>query len=274
MSQESSLTSPHDRDLTNKWKPEQNKAPLSDEETKEALEAHNLKLYKFPKIDRVYRDPPITMQNIALVSFVPSKGAVPDKHGIYGFCKVRGVFNTDIEADERAEYLIRNVDSYHPIFHAHVGFPIPMTTNNKYSGDHREIDVRKQMSESISSSVKNEKEKERQQMLEIKEKEKKLLEDVAKKEQDPCDRYTELRVKKAQLTWTYINTKERIEELKKIITKTRKEIEEMDSTDSSLKNEYFEKYQKAREEAGIKEDSKDIQTNFMKYLVEDVTLDF
>lgn len=271
---ESSLTSPYDRDLTNKWKPEQNKASLTDEETKQALEAHNLKLYKFPQIDRVYRDPPISMQNIALLSFIPSKGAMPDKHGIYGFCKVRGVFNTDIEADERAEYLIRNVDSYHPIYHAHVGFPVPMTTKNTFSADHREIDIRKQMADSISASVKTEKEKERQAVLEIKEKEKKLLEDVAKKEQDPIDRYTELKVKKAQLTWTYIKNKEKIEEIKGIIMKTRKEIEEMDKIDSSLQNEYFDKYQKAREDAGIKEDSKDVQTNFMKYLVEDVTLDF
>ena len=35
-------------------------------------------------------------------------GSEPNDSGVYGFGKVRGVFDTPLEADERAEFLIRN----------------------------------------------------------------------------------------------------------------------------------------------------------------------
>jgi hypothetical protein len=56
MSQESSLTTPQDRDLENKWKPDQSVAPLSNEQTVEALKDLNISSFveKFPKVDRTF----------------------------------------------------------------------------------------------------------------------------------------------------------------------------------------------------------------------------
>lgn len=275
MSQESSLTAPWDRDLKNKWIPNQTVQVLTTEELKVASKELNVNITKYVATDRVYCDPSINMQNIALISFVPSKGSTPDKHGVYGFCKIRGVFNTDMEADERADFIIRNIDSYHPIFHAPVGRPIPMTVKNTFSGDHKEVDLQKQASESVSQSVKTERDKEKKDMMEIKDREKKLRQDVARTSVDPLDHYIELKVKKAQLVWTFYNSQKKMDEIKTILRKTVTEITNMNVENPEHESMYYEKYKAARDEAGLDlGPESNTQDNFMKYLVDDIPLDF
>lgn len=275
---ESSLTCPHDRDLTNKWKPSMGTPPLTEKEGDEAVKELNNKMYMFPRVERRFNDPPLNMQNIVLVSFIPAKGALPDKHGIYGFAKIRGTFSSEYEAEERAEYLIRNVDSYHTIYHARVGCPIPMTEKQNYSASHKEIDVKQQMEESISKSVKSKKEDEARQISEIKKQEEELLADVSKKELDPYDKYTELRTKKAQVSWAYLDTIKKLEEMKNIIIKTRKEIEEMEKVDEEYKKVYYKKFIDSRERAGIPNplpnENENTNSNFIKYMVEEAPLGF
>ena len=118
MSQESSLTTPQDRNVDNRWKPDQSVAPLTNEQAVDAMKELYITSFveKFPKIDRTYADPSISMQNYSLFSFIPAKGASPNEQGIFGFAKIRGTYQSEMEASQRAEYLIRNVDSYHKIF--------------------------------------------------------------------------------------------------------------------------------------------------------------
>ena len=59
-------------------------------------------------------------------------------------------------------------------------------------------------------------------------------------------------------------------QMKILIAKARKEIEDMDAKDSSLKTLYMERYMKARKQAGLKEDLN--EETFMKFLVEDISL--
>jgi hypothetical protein len=63
-------------------------------------------------------------------------------------------------------------------------------------------------------------------------------------------------------------------EIKEIIIKTRKIIAEMDETYPEFKNSFYDKYMKARDEAGIKETKEEAADNFIKYLVEDADLGF
>ena len=63
-------------------------------------------------------------------------------------------------------------------------------------------------------------------------------------------------------------------EIKDIIIRTRDTVSEMDITHPDFKETYYQKYMDARKTAGIKEDEKDTQTNFIKYMVEDVDLGF
>jgi hypothetical protein len=115
---ENSLTAPSDRDPAKTYKPNQGHPPLSEDEVKNAMSELNNNSFvkKFLRVERRYADPVEPMQRIGLISFVPAKGATPNDKGIYGFAKIRGNYPTDQEASERAEFLIRNADSYHQIY--------------------------------------------------------------------------------------------------------------------------------------------------------------
>jgi hypothetical protein len=271
---ESSLTAPSDRDLKNKWYPETSKEALTKEELTEAMKDLNVTSFvdKFPKVDRTYADPPIFNQTIGLISFVPAKDAVPNKDGVYGFVKMRGNYASELESQQRAEYLIRNVDSYHQIYHGYVGRPLPLCNDSKYSAEVSEIDIRKQIADNLSSSIKQKKMDEQQQINEIKEREEKLLQESKKEEIDPYDNYITLKVKKAQLSWTYLEHIKKLKEVKSIIIKTRDDIEELDKSHPDYNKTYYEKYMNARKDAGIKESEDHTKESFIKFLVEDAIL--
>jgi hypothetical protein len=271
---ESSLTTPEDRDQTNRWKPEQGAPNLTEDEVNLALDELNNDAFiqKFPRVDRTYADPPPPMQTIGLLSFIPAKGATPNSNGVYGFAKLRGNFATPQEADQRAEFIIRTVDSYHQIFHTYVGRPFPLTESSKYSAETSEIDIRKETTEAVSTSVKNKKADEQKTVDEIKEREEALKEDVSGENVDPYDEYITLRVKKAQLSWTYLEHIKKMEEIKGILTQTRSEISRLDEENAEFKDKYYDKYITARKNAGIKDTAEELEDNFMKYLVEDVKL--
>ena len=273
---ESSLTTPEDRNKENRWKPDQSLSPLTNEEAKNAMEELNNTAFveKFPRVDKTYADPPIPLQNIGLISFIPAKGSSPNENGIYGFAKIRGNYATEMEANQRAEYLIRNVDSYHQIYHCYVGRPFPITESSKYSAETSEIDIRKDITKNVSESIRGKKDDEQQQIREIKEKEEKLLEESKREETDPYDEYITQRVKLAQLSFTYLEHQKKLVEIKDIIIKTRSLIDDMNKEFPTFKDSYYEKYMKARKDAGIKEDDKDTQENFIKFLVQEADLGF
>lgn len=273
---ESSLTTPEDRNIENRWKPDQSLSPLTNEEAKHALEELNNTAFvdKFPRVDKTYADPSIPLQNIGLISFIPAKGATPNENGVYGFAKIRGNYATEMEASQRAEFLIRNVDSYHQIYHCYVGRPFPITESSKYSAETSEIDIRKETSKNVSESIRGKKDDEQQQIREIKEKEEKLLEESKREEADPYEEYITQRVKLAQLSFTYLEHQKKLVEIKDIVIKTRKLIDDMNNEFPTFKDSYYEKYMKARRDAGIKEDEKDTQDNFIKFLVQEADLGF
>lgn len=274
-SKENSLTDSLDRDLVNKWKPE--RAPsLTDDQTDEAMKVLNNTDFtdKFPRVDKCYADPIIPMQIYGLISFTPAKGARPNENGVYGFAKLRGNYATQIEANERAEYLIKNIDSYHTIYHTYCGRPFPMTISSKYSAETTEVDIRKQTTESVSQNIKEKRTDEQQAMKEIKDREEKLLQESKKEEIDTYDDYITQRVKLAQLSFTYLEHQKKMAEVKDIIIKTRKIIKELDEEFPEYKDSYYDKYMQARKDAGLKESKMDADSNFIKFLVEDVELGF
>lgn len=209
-------------------------------------------------------------RDVALFSFVPASGSKPNEKGVYGYAKIRGVFQDRDKADAVAEELIRKVNSYTTIYHPLVGIFFPVTTSSDFSKDINSVDLKKDMAESIAQDVKKKREKEQQDIEEIKQKEQALLEDVKKVEEDKDDRYTTLKVKKAQLTWTYIETEKKMKQMRGLIAKARKEIEDLDKEDPNLSKVYYQKYVDARKQAEIPIDR--VDDSFVKYLVEDVTI--
>jgi len=258
---QTSLTAPSDR-TSNTFRISP-KVDLTTEETTNAMQDLVVKdfVQKYPSTERTFADPSIPGQRLCLVSFVPSVDAKPDKDGVYGMFKVRGSYETEEECDTRAEQLIREVDSYHKIMHAFVGKPFPATTSSKWSADHTDIDIKKKATEVISKDIKKQRQDDKKEIDEIKDRERKLLEDV-EKDFDPYERYIELRVKKAQLVWTYIETRKKMDEMKDSILNTREEIKELDEENPDFISSYRDKYMQARKDAGLKEDD----ASFLTYL--------
>lgn len=274
-SQVNSLTSPADRG-SEPFRAAVGAAPLNDEQLKSAEKAliSTSIVDNFPALERQFADPPIDNQKFGLISFVPAKGATPDKDGVYGFAKLRGHYATDHEAIDRARLLIQQVDSYHKISVYPVGRPIPITLNSEYAAMTTKVDLKNKVVSTISEEVKEKREKERAEIEDMKRREKQLL-DEAKPDYkpDPYEEYTTLRVKKAQLVWTYNRTREQLEKVKASIIKTREDIAKMDAENPNYSKEHVTRYMEARKAAGIPDDS-NTEDNYMKFLVEDIDLGF
>jgi len=281
---ENSLTAPADRDREDRWRPEQGVRTLTETEVSEAMKALNNNSFtdKFPRVDRTYADPPIPMQNIGLLSFTPAKGATPNEHGVFGFAKVRGNYATPMEADQRAEFIIRNVDSYHQIYHLYVGRPFPITSSSEYSAETSEVDIRREATKTVSSHIKQQKDEEQKEVRDMKEREEKMLAESKKAREDdgngaavggdPYEKYITLSVKKAQLSWTFLEHLKKLKEVRDIIIKTRKEIAELDNEHPDFRDKYFDKYMKAREDAGLDTNVREEQDNFIMYMVEEAVI--
>lgn len=281
-----SLTSREDFDRAKIYKPRTNLLPFSDKTLeREAIDALTIKdgIHNFPMIDSRFCDPDMQEQMVGLFSWVPAKGATPNKDGVYGMIKLRGNFTDEDKANIRSEYLIKNVDTYHKIYHVKVGQPYPLTANPQFVKNTIEVKMQELVADYISADVKKMREEDLRQKKEIADRERKVLEhnEKMKKEreekkhepepdEDPKDKYTTLRVKRAQIIHTYLRTRDKLQELREIIVKTRKEYEEMEKTDDSYKKDFFERYMFARKQSGL-EVPTDLanDASFLKFLAED-----
>jgi hypothetical protein len=245
---------------------------LNDTETQLAFS----KLHtEYPLIERSVGDPLYEGQKYTLVSFIPSKGAQPDKNGLYGMAKVRGAFHSLQEANDRAEWLVKNHDSVHPILTTYMGRPYPLVADTKsYVQETNEVDLKKNSDEIIKEDVKTKRLEDKKIVNEIKEKEKELLKDVdPETEMDPFENYTMLRVKRAHLIFTYKENLEKLEKIKDILNKTQTEIKTYDEQSNEYKQQYMERYESAREKSGLGGFNKDTTETFMKYLDNDEPLE-
>lgn len=267
----SSLTSPNDRKPNMKLS--SSTTPLSEEETKHAVKdlVNTAVIKNYPKLERVYVDPPLINQVYSLHSFIPSKDAKPDKDGIYGMVKFRGTFQTKQEAFKRAETLIRTADSYHKIFTGFVGRPFPLTVASKFSEEKIDIDLKKKTQQVVSENIMEKKREELREVEDIKKREENLISrQKESKDTDPYEVYITNQVKRAQLSWTYMETKKKMAEMREIIIKTREAIQKADEEHPEYQTKYKEKYFKARENAHIPEDD----DSFVKFLGKDLDLGF
>ncbi len=266
---QSSLTTPTDQVQT-EYTPVTHPS-LNDEETAAAMADLSITglISKYGKVERRYADPTIPGQAYSLHSWIPAKGASPNEDGIYGMLKIRGTFSSVQEMNERAEDLIRNHDSYHKIYHGFVGKPMPLTVKSDWSEKVEEIDIQKAVSKTVSDRVKDERAQERKQVQEIRARERNIREAVEEEATDPYEKYTCLRVKKAQVIWGFMEHWKKVGEFREVFEKTLEEIATYDAENPDYAEKYLGRYMEARERAGIPEDRND--TSFMKYLNQDVT---
>ena len=163
-------------------------------------------------------------------------------------------------------FLIKNIDSVHSIYFAHVGRPFPITNSSKFSKDINKVKIQEKM---VEEKISRE-DKEQRDIKEIKEREAEIIKQNTKpKEISRLDKYITNKVKKAQLTWTYLNTMKKLKEMKSNILDTRDEIEYSDSIDSTLKDNYLEKYNLSLKSVNITQE----KDSFIKYLEDDAIND-
>lgn len=262
-----SLKAPRDRPSEQNVVRSTNHRPLTDDELGEAKNVL-VKDLRFPQIDRRYCDPAIHDQRIGLFSFIPSQGATPDADGFYGMAKIRGVFPTEEMANERAEQLIRDHDSYHEIFHTYVGRPFPVTNKSGYEHELKTIDIRNKTVRLISEDILNKKREEEKEVREMQEREQNLLQESKRAKEDlpedPYDVYITNQVKRAQLIWTYKETMTKCEQMRDLIRTTNQQIADTEKENPEYRDQYKEKYMKARSDAGITD--KQDEESFIKYL--------
>lgn len=272
-----SLTAPADHGDT-KFRIGAAEAPMVEQEADAAVAALvDLSFTtKFRKFERAYVDPEIGSQRFGLVSFVPSKGATPDKDGVYGMAKLRGNYGTEVEAAVQAARLIKETDSYHKIFTAYVGRPFPITNDEKYCKETEEVDIQNKTKDIISEDVKEKRQQQKKDMEDVKAREKRLIDQQKNPdyEEEPFEKYMMLNTKKAQLAFTYEETMQKMEKVKKSIIAAREEILKMEEENPGFKDELFENFKAARAQSGITTDSETMRTTFVKYLCQDIDLGF
>ena len=205
----------------------------------------------YPAIDR-YSDPLHRNQIYCLHSFVPAPGARPDEQGFYGWMKCRGTFYTAEEANQRAEEIIRYVDSLHPITTSYCGRPFPLV-KGKFIKDSIEINLNEKMKNDMGQALRAKKLQEQQAQKAVEERRKELLKVSVSEAENSLETYTTLRVKLATLQHTFAGGKKELHTLRNNIIKTREELEKLDEKDPSCKDQFLAQYNQAREEVGLQE---------------------
>lgn len=213
----------------------------------------NKKWVNYPQRRTRRRDPPLNSQNYALFSFTPSTGAKADDDGCFGVLKIRGTFPNEEEADEWMNSLIQ-IDTYNEIIMTTVGNDIPLTNEDRFCTETREIDLQTKVDKVTKEHVKNEREKERQAEKEIEQRREELIKDtteVKEESVDDIEYYTKLQVKRAALLSRIDSCRKVILESQELISKTEEQLAELDKEHPDYAVDYKKRYNDALEKAGI-----------------------
>jgi hypothetical protein len=250
--------------------------PLTAKETKAASEALKKPIWK--SVVRMKRDTAPHGQDFGLFSFTPSQGSRPDKNGIYGTAKLRGNFANEEQAAAEAERIIRDVDSVNEIYTIRVGQSFPLTKEPRFVEQFDTIDLSKEIDEIERKEKISKIKKEKQEKKKLVDRERQLLKEHKQIldgtfEEDLIDVYIRAHVKRSQLQYTLEITEKKIQdEIIPALNKARREIEDLDAKDSTLRDQYLQRYLDARKDAGLETEfntNSGTQLDFMKYLLEE-----
>ena len=252
-------------------RPVPSRQPLQGDEASAAVSAlldKNYSKLQFPRTFKSRDDPVIHRQNWGLLSFVPSAKATPDKEGCFGVMKFRGAFSTQDEAENYAQYLITEIDSYSEISVCRIGSEFPlMLDDSAYTEATREVDIRKKMDDTYKANFKKKREEEKKQMKEIQERRQQLMDPTHSKAQeravDDLDLYIELRIKKANAMMAQDECKKTMDSAADIVRKTDSLLEKIETDHPDYEDEYLERYQRALTAIG----TSPAQSTLIEYMV-------
>lgn len=247
-----------------------NEPCLTDKETKEATKELLVNIIrKYPVLDKYYNDPELKNQDYCLHSFVPAKGAKPDKDGVFGMMKCRGTFATQKDAEERATYIIKNADSYHKIYTSFVGKPFPVTENSKFVEEINEIALKEKTDDVVSADIKS-KAKEEKAVFEDLQKRKKEFELLSNASMiEDIDEYITSMVTRGNMDVLIGDLDKKKKEYEKIRDKAFDFIKEADKENPDFRDKFIDIYMSKCKEVGIGEENNQILPHMRRYKVED-----
>lgn len=243
--------------------------PLSAEECSVAVPAlYNSK--PFRAVNRRLHDPyKYGEPKFVLFSFIKSSGAVADKDGFLGVAKIRGSFHSEQDAKDRAEEIIRDVDSSNSIFTALTGVPFPLVDKG-CAKELTEVDISKKVEKVISDNVRAKRQADEKELREIQERKAALVSEDGKinESEAPEDLYVQKRVKLAHLRYAIKEHISKAKECIKLEKTTRDDLNETKALNPEYESGFLKRYQDGRRKANIPE-STDL-TGFMKYLIDPI----
>jgi hypothetical protein len=231
-------------------------------------------LLKYPRISRLREDPPLRGQNIAVFTFVPSSKAIPDPDGCFGVIKFRGNFNDEKAANDWCEYLLFEVCNYDELIFAPVGKEGPLTVDNSYCAEVKEVDIKRKLDSVILEKLEKARLKDEKDKQDVMERVKQLNANNAKANDPRGDGqvtvekdihyYIARRVKLATAKEHRDKCIQKHHELTQAIKNGIEEIKELDVEFPDFQYQFMDKYKEAVEAAGIKEGA----NNIIKYMGE------
>jgi hypothetical protein len=233
------------------WTPNVGKK-LNEKELSSAMK--ELIIPNFRQLERGFVDPGIPNQCVALFSFVPCEQ--PNKYGLFGFAKIRGVFASDFEAMEQSRKIIKHFDSSNPIHHVRVGHSFPIGAN--IHGNWENIVLDDELAEAEASVKVREDEREETERKYFEKRRKELMDDVKPNKQIPMlERYIMLRQKYANMGVMHEEYSKQIPRMEQIAQSAYDEIKKLEIEHPMVLEQYQEEYQKTRRECGLDKDISD-----------------
>lgn len=270
----SSLSSKYDRTLMSDECLNQSFTEYKEIKSDELDNAVKDKCYYYKARETVYADPPYKNQAYALFSWLPSTGATPDKNGVYGMLKVRGTFDDESDMNKRAEFLISHCDSFHRIYHAKNGVPVPLTLKEEFSRDVKFVRQSATDDDIIHTSVKSDEQNSEEVQKELEGRIKKIRQEEKNGAPDlePMEDYIQSKVKIAFNMNAIDSMKKQLEQSYKIIRTAHEHIKELENENPEFKDQFMERYNNARRTIGVTtdEDESNKQIEYMQYTDDDL----
>lgn len=245
-------------------------APSLTEEEMKSAPSELFSPFQFRRVNRKLIDPQYPNEpKFILFSFIKAPNATCDEDGFFGVAKIRGAFFTEQEAAERAEKLIRDVDSTNSIYTCGMGIPFPLVVKG-YAKELTEIDLQKKTENAISENVRAKRLMEQKEMNEIRERQQVLMKDEGKIDSvvNPEEQYVEQRVKLAHLRYAINEHIAKLAECRILEEKVKINLKERMKTNPEFEANYMDRYKRGRREVGISEDT-DV-SGFMKYMADPI----
>lgn len=211
----------------------------------------------YPKVERRYAYPAYKGQKFVGLSFVPSLTAVPDKDGFFGMLRVWGTFDSPEEGEAHGRTVITQHDSYHPYHLGRTGYPLPITTDRKWSETVSRVDLQAKTERVVSESVKEKIGQEKAMVKDMMEREKALLDEQdPDREEEPEDQLATILTRRYEQLRTIMRARAKVRNYKRMLLKSQRDFESFrervgDAAFGEMFSEACGRIVKARAEGGV-----------------------